>query len=328
MKNEIRILKSAEVKAMLPPRKAVSNKGTYGKAAILAGSMRYSGAAALAAQGALCGGAGYVALCVPRRLKIALIGRLPEAILLDVCPGGEWKFRPKNLRSILQYNSIAAGMGMGNTKNTAKIIAFLLKNYEGKLLIDADGINALARFYGANGSAELFKAKKCAALITPAPLRICPTDGIRQYHSFGKRRRTRDRRSKKICRGERRNGAFERRFGGKNLDCERRKRRKRQKRRKNRKYRAERYGKFRAGERRQRRYACGIDRGDCRERCGLIFGGMRGRVSCGKSGRNRGETDERICAHRHEDRRIYRQSDSRFVSRRLAALFSGGVIFM
>ena len=177
MKNEIRILKSAEVKAMLPPRKAVSNKGTYGKAAILAGSMRYSGAAVLAAQGALCGGAGYVALCVPKRLKIALIGRLPEAILLDVCPGDEWKFRPKNLRSILQYNSIAAGMGMGNTKNTAKIIAFLLKNYEGKLLIDADGINALACFYGANGSAELFKAKKCAALITPHPLEFARLTG-------------------------------------------------------------------------------------------------------------------------------------------------------
>ena len=177
MKNEIRILKSADVKAMLPPRKAVSNKGSYGKAAILAGSMRYSGAAVLAAQGALCGGAGYVALCVPKRLKIALIGSLPEAILLDLSPGGEWKFRPKNLRSILQYNSIAAGMGMGNTKNTAKIIAFLLKNYEGKLLIDADGINALACFYGANGSAELFKAKKCAALITPHPLEFARLTG-------------------------------------------------------------------------------------------------------------------------------------------------------
>lgn len=177
MKNEIRILRSAEVKAMLPPRKAVSNKGTYGKAAILAGGMRYSGAAVLAAQGALCGGAGYVALCVPKRLKTALIGRLPEAILLDVSPGGEWKFRPKNLRSVLQYNSIAAGMGMGNTKNTAKIIAFLLKNYEGKLLIDADGINALACFYGAIGSAELFKAKKCAALITPHPLEFARLTG-------------------------------------------------------------------------------------------------------------------------------------------------------
>ena len=177
MKNEIRILRSAEVKAMLPPRKAVSNKGSYGKAAILAGGMRYSGAAVLAAQGALCGGAGYVALCVPKRLKIALIGSLPEAILLDLCPGGEWKFRPKNLRNILQYNAIAAGMGMGNTKNTAKIIAFLLKNYEGKLLIDADGINALACFYGANGAAELFKAKKCAALITPHPFEFARLTG-------------------------------------------------------------------------------------------------------------------------------------------------------
>ena len=190
MKNEIRILRSADVKAMLPPRKAVSNKGTYGKAAILAGSMQYSGAAVLAAQGALCGGAGYVALCVPKKLKTTLIGRLPEAILLDLCPGGAWKFRPKKLKTILQYNAIAAGMGMGNTKNTAKIIAFLLKNYEGKLLIDADGINALARFYGAYGAAELFKAKKCAALITPHPLefaRLTEIDNIALSENDGER---------------------------------------------------------------------------------------------------------------------------------------------
>ncbi len=178
MKNEIRILKSADVKAMLPPRKAESDKGTYGKAAIVAGSMRYSGATVLAAQGALCGGSGYVALCAPEKLKNALIGRLPEAILLDLCRGGEWKFRLKKLRTILQYNAIAAGMGMGNTKNTARIIAFLLLHYEGKLLIDADGINALARFYGADGAAGLFKAKKCAALITPHPLEFARLTGI------------------------------------------------------------------------------------------------------------------------------------------------------
>lgn len=178
MKNGIRILKAADVKAMLPSRKADSDKGTYGKAAILAGSMQYSGAAVLAAQGALCGGSGYVALCVPEKLKNALIGRLPEAILLDLSRGGKWKFNPKRLRTILHYNTIAAGMGMGNTNSTAKTAAFLLKNYEGKLLLDADGINALARYFGSGGTAELFKAKKCALLLTPHPLEFARLTGI------------------------------------------------------------------------------------------------------------------------------------------------------
>ena len=62
------ILTGERVKEMLPPRFSDSNKGDYGKTAILAGSARYSGAAVLALSGALRGGAGYVAAGVPEKL--------------------------------------------------------------------------------------------------------------------------------------------------------------------------------------------------------------------------------------------------------------------
>ena len=41
----IRVLNAADIKTALPPRKAVSNKGDYGRAAIAAGCMRYGGGA-------------------------------------------------------------------------------------------------------------------------------------------------------------------------------------------------------------------------------------------------------------------------------------------
>ena len=99
----IRVLNAADIKAALPPRKAVSNKGDYGRAAIAAGCMRYGGAAVLAAQAALCGGAGYTALFVPEKLRLCLTGRVPEALTFSACRGGEWKLDGKRLRNILQY---------------------------------------------------------------------------------------------------------------------------------------------------------------------------------------------------------------------------------
>ena len=169
MEENTGVLTAADVKEMLPRREQNSNKGDYGKAAIVAGGAKYSGAAVLAARGALCGGAGYTALCVPQKLVFPLAGRLPEALLLPLSRGKEWKFSFKRCGKILSYQAIAVGMGMGNTKQTAKIIAYFLQRYSGKLLIDADGLNALARFSGAEKTKKNFLQKRCEALITPHP---------------------------------------------------------------------------------------------------------------------------------------------------------------
>ena len=178
MERTTSVLTAADVKRMLPVRRADSNKGDYGKAAIVAGSARYSGAAVLAAQGALSGGAGYTALCVPQRLVFPLMGRLPEALLLPLSRGKAWKFSAKRCGGVLTYSAIAAGMGMGNTKQTAKVVAFFLQRYTGKLLIDADGLNALSSFFGAAKTERLFLRKRCEVLLTPHPAEFSRLTGL------------------------------------------------------------------------------------------------------------------------------------------------------
>ena len=66
------------------------------------------------------------------------------------------------LKPFLSLDSVAAGMGMGVTEENYKIIKYLLTEYNGKLLIDADGLNTLAKF-----GADVLKEKKCAVVLTP-----------------------------------------------------------------------------------------------------------------------------------------------------------------
>jgi NAD(P)H-hydrate epimerase len=62
----------------------------------------------------------------------------------------------------LNCDAIAIGMGGGTSRELFDKICYLLKNYSGKLLIDADGLNSLAE-YGVN----VLDDKRCQVLITP-----------------------------------------------------------------------------------------------------------------------------------------------------------------
>ena len=70
------------------------------------------------------------------------------------------------MRQLLVYDAIAYGMGMGEDEEVAKGAAWLITNYEGRLVLDADALNSLAR-YGQEGLLALFRAKKCDVLLTP-----------------------------------------------------------------------------------------------------------------------------------------------------------------
>ena len=64
--------------------------------------------------------------------------------------------------SILSYDSIAIGMGIGVSESVYDILKYLLLNYTGKLLIDADGINTLSKY-----GVEVLTQKKCKVILTP-----------------------------------------------------------------------------------------------------------------------------------------------------------------
>ncbi len=154
------------VKAVLPKRKRNSHKGSYGKAAIVGGSLEYTGAPYLAAAGCLRSGAGYTTLYVPKSLLQSYVLALPEILLRPVCDGERFAFETENLRELLGYDAVAYGTGMGVSEAVALGAEFLLREYTGKLVLDADGLNSLAK-YKTSEFSKLFSEKKCDVLLTP-----------------------------------------------------------------------------------------------------------------------------------------------------------------
>lgn len=159
-------LEEKEITERLPARKRNSNKGTYGRAAIVAGSLQYTGAAYLSAAACLRSGAGYTTLFLPEGILPYYVLKLPEALLCPIGKGKKLHFKKGNFKKLLHYDCIAYGMGMGISLSVAKGASYLLENYTGKLILDADALNSLAKYQKGNFT-TLFKEKKCDVILTP-----------------------------------------------------------------------------------------------------------------------------------------------------------------
>lgn len=166
------LLMQADVAAMLPRRNRNSHKGTYGKAAIVAGSLQYSGAAylsnaaLLATVSCMRSGAGYTALYVPKALIQPFMLRAPEALLVSTNDGGRYAFNEDILRELTKYDAVAFGMGMGQGEDVQKGAVWLLTHYQGKLILDADALNALAQL-PKQTLVETLQNKTCDVVMTP-----------------------------------------------------------------------------------------------------------------------------------------------------------------
>lgn len=162
--NYAQLIDKEYVKALLPKRKRNSHKGSYGKAAIVAGSLAYTGAGYLSTLACLRSGAGYTTLFTPKGVLPYYILRAPEALIKPLCDGEYPEFNESVFENLLAYDSIAYGMGMGVTKGVAQGVEYLLKNYQGKLVLDADALNSIALFTDVN---QIFQNKQCDVVLTP-----------------------------------------------------------------------------------------------------------------------------------------------------------------
>ena len=127
-----------EIKRLLPKRPADSHKGSFGKVLIVAGSPMMMGAAILSARAALRSGAGLVRVSVPEKLfHIVQLGA-PEA----VCCGRNFVTDSDFLND---NDAIVIGPGLGIGSGSASLVKYLLSSYEGKLLLDADALNVIAK---------------------------------------------------------------------------------------------------------------------------------------------------------------------------------------
>ena len=144
----MRYFDEADLKRLLPRRRRDSHKGDYGRILLLCGSRGYTGAAALAARGALRCGAGLVYLGVPESIYAIEAVKLDEAVVLPL-PDENGMLSADacgQIQPLLgRMDAVLFGCGSGIGTGTETVLRFLLQNASCPLVLDADGITLASR---------------------------------------------------------------------------------------------------------------------------------------------------------------------------------------
>ncbi len=159
------LLDEDELAPLLEGRPEAAHKGTYGHLALFAGSEEMPGAAVLAANAAFAAGVGLVTLIVPDGVQPLLRSLHPEVIVRGVpARDGGFDQLPASRRDELLSGktAIAIGPGVGRRPETVALIRALERDVELPMVIDADGLRALAG---------------TGALASPAPRVMTPHPG-------------------------------------------------------------------------------------------------------------------------------------------------------
>lgn len=130
----------------LPARKNYSNKGTYGKVLVIAGSKGMSGAAYLSAKAAYRTGAGLVKILTSVENRIILQSLLPEALFsaYDDEAFSKDNLTQKLFEDLTWADTIVIGPGLGQTQTALDLLDTVLGVTKVPVIIDADGINLLS----------------------------------------------------------------------------------------------------------------------------------------------------------------------------------------
>lgn len=129
-----------DYRRLLPKRRADSNKGTYGKVLIIAGSRGMSGAAFLNAKAAYTVGAGLVQIYTSEDNRVILQTLLPEAVIKTY----DFYDEVELLKLLNRADVVSVGSGIGTSDKSRKILRTVMENVEVPCVIDADGLNLIA----------------------------------------------------------------------------------------------------------------------------------------------------------------------------------------
>jgi hydroxyethylthiazole kinase-like uncharacterized protein yjeF len=156
------------VRRIIKPRHKDTHKGTYGHLFILAGSPGKTGAATLAAQGALRAGTGLVTVGIPRSLNPIIAQKLTEAMTEPLPETESGTFGRESIEATLKVISsrktaLALGPGISTTQDTAEFLYDILKNSSIPIVADADGITLIAQ------NLRILKEIKVPLVLTPHP---------------------------------------------------------------------------------------------------------------------------------------------------------------
>lgn len=149
---------SATIKDIYKPRTAFSHKGTYGNVLMIGGSYGKIGAITLSSKAALHAGAGLVTALVPECGYNVLQTAAPEVMCLT--SGVKYI---EEINDWEKYKAIGIGPGLNTEPATARAFAAFIDECKAPIVIDADGLNLLARHN------ELMGKVPPESILTPHP---------------------------------------------------------------------------------------------------------------------------------------------------------------
>lgn len=134
---------------------------------LLAGSVGLSGAAALCTMGALRAGAGLVTLGIPKSLHDPMVEKLTEAMLRVLPETKDGSVSLQALPEIVtlagKMDAVGIGPGLSQHQQTKELVRQLLPKITKPLVLDADGLNALAE------EVTVLKKRMLPLILTPHP---------------------------------------------------------------------------------------------------------------------------------------------------------------
>ena len=157
-------LNHEKVLNILPNRDISAHKGDFGKILLLCGSRGYTGAAYLAAMGALRSGAGLTFLGVPESIYEIEAVKLNEPVVFPFpAKGGKLSSRaiPEIAERLPQMDAVLIGPGLGQSNDTLAVVSMVLKTAQCPVVLDADGINLIA------GHKDILRGRTAPTILTP-----------------------------------------------------------------------------------------------------------------------------------------------------------------
>jgi NAD(P)H-hydrate epimerase len=143
------LLEKEEIQRWLSiPRHPNTHKGDYGHLLVIAGSVGKTGAAAMTCQAALRMGAGLVTLAIPKSLNAIMEMKLTEVMTEPLPETPKQTLSLRALSAIIRLSenkkAVIIGPGLGTFKETQSLVLKLIKTLDLPIILDADGLTALA----------------------------------------------------------------------------------------------------------------------------------------------------------------------------------------
>ena len=173
------VLEAVQIRQLLPVRPRFSHKGDFGRVLLVCGSVGFTGAAALAARAALRTGAGLITVATPRQVWPIVAAKLDEPMVMPMAEDKAGRLSLQAVPALAQLlakaDACLIGPGLGRSEELDALVAALVGEARCPVVLDADGINAMA------GHIDRLREAACPLILTPHDgefLRLSPSAAL------------------------------------------------------------------------------------------------------------------------------------------------------